>query len=317
MCFFLPWWIYWTFQSKPFLLLLSYVSKCPVYLLTDWLAKQSRHLPCQPHHCMSSSRADPSSEPIKKVKGMKLHWYSWASWFKTCGVFYRHGQIPRLTSIQGGIHARTTESRSFTRNFTLNASDIMLLVIIISYISQRSFCSHICMHKEKRVSLLVLTMLGKPHRHTFCLSACLRMCSRFFSKHHIFIQSLEMGGGIQGRLDFWFPPQESRSFEAAPEGQNRFLPNEEAIVDRHMHFCASPFLFTEEASFVLCVPRGLMRLSEHTCARRKIPLLSVKLYYLAQGHASQCFWKHSECCYKLSATHKHTKRRHIQHAEAG
>lgn len=94
--------------------------------------------------------------------------------------------------------------------------------------------------------------------------------------------------------------------EAAPEGQSQILPNEGAIVDPCLHFCASPFLFTKEASFFLCAARGLMRLLEHTCALRKIPLLSVKLYYLAQGHDSQCFSKLLKHCIggrcKLSAT---------------
>lgn len=142
----------------------------------------------------------------------------------------------------------------------------LFLLLLLFQVFIALLYSQIWMHKEKWVSLLVLTMLGRPHRPTFCLSARLKTCFVFF-KHHIF-HSMEKGGGIQGHRDFWFPPRESRSYEAAPEGQNRILPEEGAIVDPRLHFCASPVPFHQGSIFLsLCRLRAYETIGAHLCSQ--------------------------------------------------
>lgn len=91
-----------------------------------------------------------------------------------------------------------------------------------------------------------------------------------------------------GSVGFLISPSVSHLFEALSEGQNQIHPNEKAIVDLFLHL-VPPYSFSPRKHLSFFVLPGLMRLSGHTCALRKIPLLSLKLYYSAQGHNSQCF----------------------------
>lgn len=80
---------------------------------------------------------------------------------------------------------------------------------------------------------------------------------------------------VQGHVDFWFPPQCGIYFQALSEGHNQIHPNQRAIVDLFVHLVPPDSLSPRQhlSSFVR---PGLMRLSGHTCALRKIPLLSLK-----------------------------------------
>lgn len=93
---------------------------------------------------------------------------------------------------------------------------------------------------------------------------------------------------IQGHVDFWFPPSEEFILKLCLKVKTKHTHTKKPLL---ICFSTSwlPIPFQQESIFLSLCCQGLMRLSGHTCALRKIPLLSVKLYYSAQGHDSQCF----------------------------
>lgn len=125
----------------------------------------------------------------------------------------------------------------------------------------------------KRITLLELDFFFlSPPLHSSCI-------------HSMPAQGVE----IQGHRDFWFPPRCRVLFEAPSEGQNQIHPNEKKPLFVCFSTSCLPIPFHQESIFLSLCCQRLMRLSGHTCALRKIPLLSLKLYYSAQGHDSQCF----------------------------
>lgn len=112
-------------------------------------------------------------------------------------------------------------------------------------------------------------------------------------KHHIFIPRQRRVDS--GSVGFLISSSVSCLYEAPSEGQNKIHPNEKAIVDLFLHL-APPYFHSPRKHPSFFLPLGLMRLSGHTCALGKIPLLALKQHYAAQGHGSQCFQKQSEEC---------------------
>lgn len=99
---------------------------------------------------------------------------------------------------------------------------------------------------------------------------------------------VSIGCRDSGSSGFLISPSVLHLFEAVSEGQNHIHPNEKPLLICFSTSCL-PIPFHQESIFLSLCCRGLMKLSGHTCALRKIPLLSLKLYYSAQGHDSQCF----------------------------
>lgn len=91
-----------------------------------------------------------------------------------------------------------------------------------------------------------------------------------------------------GSSGFLISPSVSHLFEALSEGQNIYTQMKKLLL-----ICFStlflPIPFHQGSIFLSLYYWRLMRLSGYTCALRKIPLLSLKLYYSAQGHDRQCF----------------------------
>lgn len=88
-----------------------------------------------------------------------------------------------------------------------------------------------------------------------------------------------------GSVGFLIPPSVLHLFDALSEGQHQIHPNETPLL---IHL-VPPYSFSPRKHRSFFVLPGLMRLSGHTCTLRNIPLLSLKLYYSAQGRDSQCF----------------------------
>lgn len=133
-----------------------------------------------------------------------------------------------------------------------------------------------------------------------CLSVCLKTYYTFRIRpphpHKHSHSSLHIMHSIHasercrdsGSSGFLISPSVSHLFEALSEGQNIYTQMKKPLL-----ICFStlflPIPFHQGSIFLSLYYWRLMRLSGYTCALRKIPLLSLKLYYSAQGHDSQCF----------------------------
>lgn len=91
-----------------------------------------------------------------------------------------------------------------------------------------------------------------------------------------------------GSSDFWFPPRCCIYLKLCLKVKTKYTQTKKPLLICFSTLCLH-IPFHQESSYLSLCCRGLMRLSEHTCALRKIPLLSLKLYYSAQGRDSQCF----------------------------
>lgn len=103
------------------------------------------------------------------------------------------------------------------------------------------------------------------------------------------IQSMPaLGVEIQGHLDFWFPPQSCIYLKLCLKVKTICAQMKKPLLIRFSTSCL-PIPFHQESIFLSLCCQRLMRLSGYTCALRKIPLLSPKQYYSAQGHDRQSF----------------------------
>lgn len=158
------------------------------------------------------------------------------------------------------------------------------LWLLVLPIVERHYPKILSLFVWKHITLSELTphppLLAPPPTHTPSHSH-----SSLHIMHSIHSSERCRDSGSSG---FLISPSVSRLFEALTEGQNIYTQMKKPLlICFSTLFLPIPF---HQGSIFLSLYRGrLMRLSGYTCALRKIPLLSLKLYYSAQGHDSQCF----------------------------
>lgn len=109
------------------------------------------------------------------------------------------------------------------------------------------------------------------------------------SLYIMYSEFASVGCRDSGSCGFLISPSVLYLSEALSEGQNHIRPNEKAIVDPFLHL-VPPDSFSPRKHLSLCAAGGLWDYQGTPVSWGKF-LLSLKLYYSAQGHDSQCFWK--------------------------
>lgn len=154
------------------------------------------------------------------------------------------------------------------------------------------------MNEKKWLRLLVLPIVERHYPHTspfvwkWITLAELKFLPSPPSPSHLWTSRIHSmpayGVEIQGHLDFWFPPRCRIYLKLCLKVKTKYTQTKKPLLICFSTSCLA-IPFHQDSIFLSLCCRRLMRLSGHTCALRKIPLLSLKLYNSAQGHDSQCF----------------------------